>query len=47
MWAQAISAQKGDPILDLPLDQLVNVELESASRFKQKSSEASSAVEVT
>jgi outer membrane receptor for ferrienterochelin and colicins len=46
VWAQAISAQKGDPILDLPLDQLVNVELESASRFKQKSSEAPSAVEV-
>lgn len=46
VWAQAISAQKGDPILDLPLDQLVNVEVESASRFKQKSSEAPSAVEV-
>ena len=32
--------------MDLSLDQLVNVEVVSASRFKQKSSEAPSAVEV-
>ena len=33
-------------VIDLPLDQLVNVEVVSASKFKQKSSEAPSAVEV-
>lgn len=33
-------------MIDLPLDQLVNVDVVSASRFKQKSSEAPSAVEV-
>jgi outer membrane receptor for ferrienterochelin and colicins len=44
--AQAVSAQETDKILDLSLDQLVNVEVMSASRFKQKSSEAPSAVEV-
>lgn len=41
-----MSAQDGNQIYDLSLDQLVNVEVESASRFKQKSSEAPSAVEV-
>jgi outer membrane receptor for ferrienterochelin and colicins len=40
------SAQDVDKLLDLPLDQLVNVEVVSASRFKQKSSEAPSAVDV-
>ncbi len=43
---QAVSAQEPDALLELSLDQLVNVEVESASRFKQKSSEAPSAVEV-
>lgn len=46
IFSNPVSAQIENPILDLPLDQLVNVELESASRFKQKSSEAPSAVEV-
>lgn len=41
-----IHAEGKNPVLDLPLDQLVNVEVESASRFKQKSSQAPSAVEV-
>ena len=39
-------AQETADVYDLPLDQLVNVEVVSASRFKQKSSEAPSAVEV-
>jgi iron complex outermembrane receptor protein len=43
---QAFAAKETESLLDLPLDQLVNVEVESASRFKQKSSEAPSAVEV-
>jgi len=43
---QAVSAQEPDQLYDLPLDELVNVEVVSASRFKQKSSEAPSAVEV-
>lgn len=43
---QPISAREADKVYDLPLDQLVNVEVISASRFKQKSSEAPSAVEV-
>lgn len=37
---------KKQDIFDLPLTQLVNVEVQSASRFKQKSSEAPSSVEV-
>jgi outer membrane receptor for ferrienterochelin and colicins len=43
---QAFSTEAVDKLYDLPLDQLVNVEVVSASRFKQKSSEAPSAVEV-
>ena len=39
-------AKEADKLYDLPLDQLVNVEVVSASRFKQKSSEAPSAVDV-
>lgn len=45
-YAQATYAQTANDVLDLPLDQLVNVEVVSASRFKQKASEAPSAVEV-
>jgi outer membrane receptor for ferrienterochelin and colicins len=41
LWAK----EPGD-LLDLSLDQLVNIEVQSASRFKQKSSEAPSAVDV-
>lgn len=41
-----VFAEEKNAVLDLTLDQLVNVEVESASRFKQKSSEAPSAVEV-
>jgi outer membrane receptor for ferrienterochelin and colicins len=44
--AQALWAKETDKLYDLPLDQLVNVEVVSASRFKQKSSEAPSAVDV-
>jgi outer membrane receptor for ferrienterochelin and colicins len=43
---QLLCAQETADVYDLPLDQLVNVEVVSASRFKQKSSEAPSAVEV-
>jgi outer membrane receptor for ferrienterochelin and colicins len=43
---KAYSAEVADTLYDLPLDQLVNVEVVSASRFKQKSSEAPSAVDV-
>jgi iron complex outermembrane receptor protein len=43
---QAVLALETQQIYDLPLEQLVNVEVTSASRFKQKSSEAPSAVEV-
>ncbi|NOU23226.1 MAG: TonB-dependent receptor, partial [Methyloglobulus sp.] len=43
---QPLSAEEAKQVYDLPLDQLVNVEVVSASRFKQKSSEAPSAVEV-
>jgi outer membrane receptor for ferrienterochelin and colicins len=39
-------SKEPDDLLDLPLDQLVNIEVVSASRFKQKSSEAPSAVDV-
>ncbi len=39
-------AEKSNQVIDLSLEELVNVEVESASRFKQKSSEAPSAVEV-
>ncbi len=39
-------AEEPSKVFDLPLDQLVNVEVQSASRFKQKSSQAPSAVEV-
>lgn len=46
LLAQQAWSKEGNPVLDLPLDQLVNVEVVSASRFKQKSSEAPSAVEV-
>jgi outer membrane receptor for ferrienterochelin and colicins len=45
-FGQALWAKEADKLLDLPLDQLVNVEVVSASRFKQKSSEAPSAVDV-
>ncbi|MEQ1739616.1 MAG: TonB-dependent receptor [Methyloglobulus sp.] len=45
-WGQSLCAQETADVYDLPLDQLVNVEVVSASRFKQKSSEAPSAVEV-
>ncbi len=45
-FGQQLSAAVNDKVYDLPLDQLVNVEVESASRFKQKSSEAPSAVDV-
>lgn len=44
-WQAALAGEPGQ-LLDLPLDQLVNVEVVSASRFKQKSSEAPSSVEV-
>lgn len=44
--SQVFSAEQTDKVYDLSLDQLVNVEVESASRFKQKSSEAPSAVDV-
>ena len=40
------AADNADQVLDLPLAELVNVEITSASRFKQKISEAPSAVEV-
>jgi outer membrane receptor for ferrienterochelin and colicins len=43
---KTLSAQEADKVYDLPLDELVNHEVSSASRFKQKSSEAPSAVEV-
>ena len=43
---QPVSAQDADNLYDLPLEQLMNVEVVSASRFKQKSTEAPSAVEV-
>lgn len=43
---QVFSAEETDKVYDLSLDQLVNVEVVSASRFKQKSSEAPSAVDV-
>lgn len=39
-------ADKKDDFLEMPLTKLVNVEVQSASRFKQKSSEAPSSVEV-
>ncbi|NOU23227.1 MAG: TonB-dependent receptor [Methyloglobulus sp.] len=45
-FTQPLSAQETKQVYELPLDQLVNVEVVSASRFKQKSSEAPSAVEV-
>ena len=41
-----LRAQETKKLYDLPLDQLVNVEVVSASRFKQKSSDAPSAVDV-
>jgi len=40
------ASEESADVYDLPLDQLVNVEVSAASRFKQKSSEAPSAVEV-
>ncbi len=43
---KSLFAQEADKVYELPLDQLVNVEVTSASRFKQKSSEAPSAVDV-
>ncbi len=43
---QTVLAQESSDLLDLPLDQLVNVEVTTASRFTQKSSEAPSAVDV-
>lgn len=43
---QELWAQEANNLYDLPMDQLVNVEVSSASRFNQKSSEAPSAVEV-
>ena len=43
---QQLSAEEAKKVYDLPLDQLANFEVVSASRFKQKSSEAPSAVEV-
>ena len=48
LFTHFASADNGDTnaLFDLPLDQLVNVEISSASRYKQKSSEAPSAVEV-
>ena len=45
-YGQTLWAQEAESLLDLPIDQLVNREVTSASRFKQKSSEAPSAVEV-
>lgn len=46
--SSTVSAQKlkDDDLFDLPLTQLVNVKVQSASRFMQKSSEAPSAVSV-
>jgi outer membrane receptor for ferrienterochelin and colicins len=41
-----LHAKETDQVYELPLDQLVNMEVTSASRFKQKSSEAPSAVDV-
>ncbi len=46
VYPLSVRAQKNDELFDLPLTQLVNVEVQTASRFKQKSSEAPSAVEV-
>ncbi|MEQ1486221.1 TonB-dependent receptor [Methyloglobulus sp.] len=43
---QQLSAEEAKKVYDLPLDQLANFEVVSASRFKQKSSEAPSSVEV-
>ena len=40
------NADKKNDFLEMPLTQLVNAEVQSASRFKQKSSEAPSSVEV-
>jgi outer membrane receptor for ferrienterochelin and colicins len=45
-WVTVLYAQEADKVYELSLDQLVNVEVTSASRFKQKSSEAPSAVDV-
>jgi len=45
-YVQTVLAIENDKLYDLSLDQLVNVEVSSASRFKQKSSEAPSAVDV-
>jgi len=44
--ALPLLADESGKVYDLPLDQLVNVQISAASRFKQKSSEAPSAVEV-
>ena len=44
--AMPVLAEEVDKFMEMSLDQLVNVEVVSASRFKQKSSEAPSAVEV-
>ena len=45
-WLHSVEAGTANLVLDLSLDELVNVEINSASRFKQKSSEAPAAVEV-
>lgn len=45
-WAVMTGTAVADDVYELGLDQLINVEVESASRFKQKASEAPSAVEV-
>jgi iron complex outermembrane receptor protein len=41
-----VASQKNDVLLELPLDQLVNVHIESASRFQQKATQAPSSVEI-
>lgn len=46
LFPLTVRTQKNDELFDLPLTQLVNVEVQTASRFTQKSSEAPSAVEV-
>ena len=45
-FCQPLYAQDSEKFLDMSLDELVNIEVTSASRFKQKSSQAPSAVEV-
>lgn len=45
-FTQTVCAIKTEEIYDLPIEDLLNLQIETASRHKQKSSEAPSAVEV-